>query len=105
MQEYVLESRIILAMEAKRTNPGLSLRRLTSQFDVPRSTLQYRITGRTARSDKTNGSPTLTPGEEEAIVQYILDLDSRGFSPQRCNVEDIANLLTAKYNSRRIGKN
>ncbi|KAF6836073.1 hypothetical protein CPLU01_03978, partial [Colletotrichum plurivorum] len=44
MQVHVLESRIILAMEAKRTNPRLSLRRLASQFDVPRSTLQYRMT-------------------------------------------------------------
>lgn len=63
------------------------------------------MTGRTTRSDKTNGSPTLTLDEEEAIVQYILDLDSRGFSPRRCDVEDMANLLTAKRNSRRVGKN
>ncbi|KAH9239841.1 hypothetical protein K456DRAFT_1719205 [Colletotrichum gloeosporioides 23] len=67
MPAQVIESRIILAMEAKRTNPQLSLRHLASQFDVPRTTLQYRMTGWTARSDKANGSLSLTSGEEEAI--------------------------------------
>jgi hypothetical protein len=42
--------------------------------------------------------------EEDAIVQYILHLDSRGFSPRKADVEDMANLLLAKRNTRRVGK-
>ena len=38
------------------------------------------------------------------IVQRILDLDSRGFSPGYPDVEDMANLLLAKRGTRRVGK-
>jgi hypothetical protein len=46
----------------------------------------------------------LTEAEEDVIVQYILQLDSRGFSPRKADVEDMANLLLAKRDARRGGK-
>ena len=37
------------------------------------------------------------------IVQYILDLDSKGFPPRLCGVEDMANRLLAERNAGRVG--
>ena len=81
MQVLTLETRIIFAIEAIRTTPRLTLRCATKQFDIPRSTLSDRIAGKASKADKVNGKPTLTLAKEEAIVGYIFDLDSRGFSP------------------------
>jgi hypothetical protein len=46
----------------------------------------------------------LTSTEEEAIVQYIIYLDSRGFSPRPADVGDMANLLRKKRDVLRVGK-
>jgi hypothetical protein len=46
----------------------------------------------------------LTELEEEVIVQHIIDLNSRGFSPQLANVEDIANYLLETRRAKRVGK-
>ncbi|KFY28890.1 hypothetical protein V491_00248, partial [Pseudogymnoascus sp. VKM F-3775] len=46
----------------------------------------------------------VTITEEEAVVQYILDLDTRGFAPRYTGVEDVANLLLARRNGGRVGK-
>jgi hypothetical protein len=43
--------------------------------------------------------------EELVIVQRILDLDSRGFSPRLVSVEDMANQLFAARNGSKVGKN
>jgi hypothetical protein len=39
----------------------------------------------------------LTPTEEETVVRYVVELDSRGFLPQIAGVEDMANLLLMTY--------
>ena len=62
------------------------------------------MAGRTPQTDTRFGPKNLTAAEEEAIVQYILEWDARGFSPRRADVEDIANLLLAKHGIRRVGK-
>jgi predicted XRE-type DNA-binding protein len=105
MQVLALESRIILAIEAIQTTPRLTLRRAAKQFDVPRSTLSDRMAGKAPKADKTSGKPTLTSSEEEAIVQYVLQLDLRGFSPRRADVLDMADLLLGKRAKLRVGKN
>jgi hypothetical protein len=38
----------------------------------------------------------LTKLEEDVVVNYILELDLRGFSPRLADVADIANSLRAK---------
>jgi hypothetical protein len=61
--------------------------------------------GQTAKADSYNGRSNLTKLEEEVIVQYALDQDSRGFSLRIADVGDIANLLLQKRGARRVGKN
>ena len=99
------ESRIIMAMEAIQTSRKRMSRRAAAKlYDVPETTLRDRITGRPARQDVRPNRHKLTNLEEEVLIQYILDLDSRGFAPRLDGVEDIANLLLKSYGRDPIGK-
>ena len=104
LQTQIIEARIILAIEAKQTNPSLSLRKLAQQFDVPRTTLQYGMAGRVAAAQRQDPQARLTQSEEDAVFQYIVDQDARGFPPQRVDVQEIANLLMAKRDAQCVGK-
>ena len=61
------------------------------------------MNGRRARQDTRPGSYRLSKLEEKAIVQYILDLDARGFSPRISDVEDIANVIAEARDASRVG--
>jgi hypothetical protein len=80
------EGRILLAIQAIKQGQIQKIRAAAKVYDVPYTTLYHRINGMTPRRDSTPNSCKLSPYEEEAIVQYILDLDSRGFPPpaSRC---------------------
>jgi hypothetical protein len=99
------EGRIDLAKQAIKEGQIQSIRAAAEVYDVDETTLRYRIHGRPPRSDCIPNSRKLTPYEEEAIVQYILDLDSRGFPPRPRDVEDMANLLLAERGASPVGKN
>jgi hypothetical protein len=62
------------------------------------------MAGRPGKADTTNGRANLTPAEEEAIVQYILDQDARGFCFRKVDVQDIADLLMDKRGAQRVGR-
>ncbi|KFZ23224.1 hypothetical protein V502_02292, partial [Pseudogymnoascus sp. VKM F-4520 (FW-2644)] len=59
----------------------------------------------TSRRDSTPNSRKLTPYEESALVQYILDLDSRGFLPRPQAVQEMADLLLSEQGKSPVGKN
>jgi hypothetical protein len=98
------EARIILAIEAIRTTRKFSIRRAAAIYNVPISTLAFRMTGRTPKSESRNGRHKLTSSEEESLVRYILDLDERGFPPRIGSVEDMANSLLATRRANPVGK-
>jgi hypothetical protein len=93
------EGQLLIAIEAIRRNPKLSLRSAAAIYQVPYTTLRARKAGQPSRRDIPANSRKLTNSEESAIVQYILDLDSRAFSPRLSEVEDMANLLLATRNA------
>ena len=93
METQSKEARMTLAIDAMRKSPNLSLRSTARTYRVPYSTLSTRINGHTALSERRPASHKLTEIEEEVLIRYILDLDSRGFAPRLAGVEDIANLL------------
>jgi hypothetical protein len=99
------EGRIILANQAIKLCHFQSVRAVTTAYDIPRSTYRDRARGIPSRRDCTPNSRKLTPIEELAIVQYILDLDSRGFPPRPQGVREMADLLLAKRNAPPVGKN
>ncbi len=98
------EARIILAIEAIRTSKKLSRRKAAKIYEVPESTLRDRINGRTTVPKRRPAAQNLTELEEGVIVNYILDRDSRGFSPRQANVEDIANYLRKCRRAKLVGK-
>ena len=59
----------------------------------------------TSRRDSIPNSRKLTPYEESALVQYILDLDSRGFPPRPQSVQEMADLLLSERGESPVGKN
>ena len=85
------EARVILALAALQNDKKLSLRAVAKLYNVPVTTLSDRRAGRPARRDLPANSRRLTDSEEKAIVQYILDLDTRSFPPRLAGMEDMAN--------------
>ena len=55
-------------------------------------------------SDRRPALQKSTEIEEDVIVQYILDLDTRGFSPRIDDMREMADHILATRTTRRIGK-
>jgi hypothetical protein len=96
--------RLDLALSAYRTGQFKSLRRAAAAFDVPHQRLSDRLHGITARTQTRPNRQKLTATEEQTIIQYILDLDSRGFAPRLCEVADMADKLLGVRGGEPVGK-
>jgi DDE superfamily endonuclease/Tc5 transposase DNA-binding domain len=99
------EGRLLLAKEAIEQGQIQSIRAAADAYDVAPSTLSSNIRGVPLRSDCIPNCRKLSLCEEEAIVQYILDLDSRGFPPRPQDVREMADLLLAERDASPVGKN
>jgi hypothetical protein len=104
MDSNSTEGRLILALQALKNDPNLSVKRAASIYSVARSTLISRRAGVKSRRDIQPKSRKLSNSEESVIVQYILHLDSKGFPPRLSGVEDMANHLLAERSTERVGK-
>ena len=89
------ETDIQLAISSLNAHQIQSNRRAAAIFNVTRSTLQNRRNGKPARRDCQPNSRKLTEREEQVIIRYILDLDTRGFAPTYEAIRNIANKLLA----------
>ena len=98
------EGRIQLALSAYNNHQFKSLRRAAEAFNVPPSTLTSQYNGITHRPESRNAQHKLTATEEQTIVQYILNLDSRGFAPRLCKVADMADKILGVRGSKPVGK-
>jgi hypothetical protein len=98
------EGRLLLASKAIKLGQFKSIRRAAEVYNVSRTTLGAQLVGRPTRSDCTPNSRILTSYEETAIIQYILDLDSRGFPPRPDEIREMAELLLAERGNRPTGK-
>ena len=99
------EGRILLAIHAIKQGQFQSVRAAAASYDIPRTTLRDRIHGMTSRRDSIPNSQKLTSYEESALIQYILDLDSRGFPPRPQGVQEMADLLLSERGESLVGKN
>lgn len=104
MSVQTQEARVILSIEAIRTSKKLSRRAAAKIYNVPEATLCHRMNGRIAFDHRRPGLQKLTELEEEVIVQYVLDLDSRGFPPRIEDVREMADHILATRTKRRVGK-
>ena len=80
------------------------MRRAAKIYNVLRTTLSDRRHGTQSRSDLVANSRKLSDLEEQKLVKYILDLDSRGFSPRISSVKEMANLLRIDRDASPVGK-
>jgi hypothetical protein len=104
MESQSKENRINLAVQAIQRDKKLSRRRAAQIYKVPESTLRDRINGKTPKAEVRPKAHRLTITEEEAIVKYVLDLDTRGFPSRLAGIEDMGNLLLSRRDGGRVGK-
>jgi hypothetical protein len=98
------EARTLLALQALQNNPKLKVRRAAQIYKAGRMMLQRRQQGIQSRRDTIPNSRRLSDLEEQMIVQFILDLDSRVFPSRLCFVEEMANSLLADRDASPVGK-
>jgi len=98
------EGRLQLALQAYQSGQFRSHRAAAKAFNVKRRILDLRVRGGPFRANTTPNRLKLTRTEEQTIVQYILDLDSRGFPPRLCEVADMANKLLGVRGGEPVGK-
>ncbi|KAJ8070928.1 hypothetical protein OCU04_001286 [Sclerotinia nivalis] len=104
MEIHSKEARIILAIQAIESNKKLTIRKAAQSYCVPRSTLGDRIRGKPSIAEIRPKSHNLTELEEEVLIQYILDMNHRRFSPKLSGVENIANYILETRNAKKVGK-
>ena len=97
------EPQVQLALQALQKDPKLSLRAIAMIYSVDHKKLSRRQYQILSRGDIIANSRKLTDLEESVIIQYILDLDSKGFPPRLSGVEDMANRLLAERDAGRVG--
>jgi hypothetical protein len=89
------EGRLSLASQSLQRRQIKSQRRAAKLFSIPRSTLYNHLQGSQPQATANAQKRKLHPVEEQSLVQWILDLDQRGFPPQVINVRRMADALLA----------
>ena len=102
MESTPKEARLFLALKAFKKCKKFSLWAAAKIYNVPYITLRDQHVSRPVQRDFIIKSRKLTELEEEELVKYILNLNSRAFLPRPSGVADMANYLLAKHN---VGKN
>jgi len=98
------EGRIQLALSAYNQRQFQSRQLAAKAFNAPLATLARRYNRIPHRLDTRNARHKLTAIEEQTILRYILDLNSRGFAPRLYEVADIADKLLAIRSGEPVSK-
>ncbi|KAF5724953.1 Fot5 transposase [Fusarium mundagurra] len=104
MSQSNKEANIVLALQAYQNNPELGLHRAAEIYQASYGSLWRRTHGISSRYDTIPKSRKLSDLEEQAIIRFILDLDSRGFPPRLRGIEEMANRLLADRDASPVGK-
>ena len=85
-QPALQEAKIQLTIQALNLGQLHSKRRAAALYNIPLATLNQRHTGRVLRRKIRANLTKLTTNEEQVVIDHILNLDLRGFSPQYITV-------------------
>jgi hypothetical protein len=102
-QMSLKEADVHLAVSSIENSQIESIYRAVAVYNIPETTLRHQRAGMAARRDCPPNSKKLTQREEEVLVQYILDLDHRGFAPTYAAVRDMADRLLAARGAGDVG--
>jgi len=75
------EGRLLLATAAVQNDKNLRIYRAARLYSTPQSTLRDRLAGALPQATSNAKKRKLLPTKEQSLVQWILDLDRRGFPP------------------------
>ena len=89
------EGRSLLAVQALQLRRVKSQREAARLYDVSRTTISRRLQGIHPRGETTHVNLKMTPTEEQSLVQWILDLNQRGFPPYIIDVRRMGDVLLA----------
>ncbi len=98
------EAKVILALRALEKDLKLSLLAAAKLYSIPYTTLYDRRASRLAQCDIPANSRSLTVLEKQTIVQYIIELSTRAFTPRLRSVEDMANHLRRERDMPPVGQ-
>lgn len=87
------EGEILLAAQAFKKHQIPSVRKTADTYKVAKSTLFDRLQGRVAREETRANGHKLTLTEEQALLEWILDLDERGYPLRIQDLRSAAKLL------------
>ena len=100
------EERINLAISAIQASTVQTIRQAAALYDVDRTTLARRLRGRATRRDAQASNRRLTPSEEQALINRIIELDNHAYSPTLSHVRQMAdNLLQQRLPGSTVGPN
>jgi hypothetical protein len=99
------EDRLVLALQALKSDASLSQRRAADIYNVHKSTLRNRRARTASRRDIQPNRSRLQKHEQETVIQYIRKLDARGFTSTISYVQHMANQLLAARSSGKVGVN
>jgi len=82
----------------------LSLRQISRSWNIPKSTLQRRLTGKVKHSGQASGRPTaLSQSNRTDLAEYLKDLSRRGFPLCPLDVRSLAYRFSVKNSCGGIG--
>ena len=109
VQKLRQEGRITLARRSIQNNQISSVRRAAVLYDVPQTSLVRRVNGIVPLTEFNAKKRKLQPSEEQALVEWALELNRRGFPPYIIDLRRMADtLLTARGQNpppQPVGKN
>ncbi len=90
----------------KNAEGSLSITQAVYVYAVSKATLYRRINGRRDQVSYGISKQRLTPEEEESIKNWVLKIQSWGFSPRVAQLREMAvELLQAKSDHKEVGTN
>ncbi|KAL5371278.1 hypothetical protein PMIN06_013181 [Paraphaeosphaeria minitans] len=94
-QQSQKEGRLALSIHAIQNKQVSSYRKAEKLYQISRSTLHDRVHGTQPQAQANAQKRKLHPTEEQALVEWILDLDQRGFPALIIDVRRMADHLLA----------